>query len=103
MFCWGWDEISWFSLQPEEYRNNWLRYAYNWIKETDPNGHLQMPVTRMITCPNHTLRTYIANTQSPACPVGYSQEEPVQKLSNHDLNPLLQPPAPKPLQYPLVP
>ena len=82
MFCWGWDEISWFALQPEEYRNNWLRYAYNWIKETDPNGHLQMPVTRMITCPNETLRTYFANTKSPACPVGYSQEETIRKIWN---------------------
>jgi len=37
---WGWDEISWLSLQEEAYRNKWLEYAYNWIKETDPNGHL---------------------------------------------------------------
>jgi predicted transcriptional regulator len=37
MFCWGWDEISWFALQPEEYRNQWLLYAHDWIKKTDPN------------------------------------------------------------------
>jgi hypothetical protein len=84
IFVWGWDEISWFALQPEEYRNNWLRYAYDWIKETDPTGHLQMPVTRMITCPNETLRTYFANTRSPACPVGYSQEETIKKIWNHE-------------------
>ncbi|HWV99294.1 MAG TPA: alpha/beta hydrolase fold domain-containing protein [Candidatus Acidoferrum sp.] len=82
MFCWGWDEISWFALQPEEYRNHWLRYAQDWIKETDPNGHLQMPVTRMITCPNETLRTYFANTRSPDCPVGYSQEETIKEIWN---------------------
>jgi len=85
IFVWGWDEISWFSLQPEEYRNNWLIYAYNWIKETDPNGHLQMPVTRMITCPNETLRTYFANTKSPSCPIGYSQEETIKKIWNHKI------------------
>ena len=79
IFVWGWDEISWFALQPEEYRNQWLRYAYDWIKRTDPDGHLQMPVTRMISCPNQTLRTYFANTKSPACPVGYSQEETIKK------------------------
>ncbi len=82
IFVWGWDEISWFALQPEEYRNNWLRYAYHWIQETDPNGHLQMPVTRMITCPNETLRSYFANTRSPACPVGYSQEETIKQIWN---------------------
>lgn len=84
MFCWGWDEISWFALQPEQYRNKWLLYAYNWIKETDPNGHLQMPVTRMIYCPNETLRSYFANTKSPACPVGYSQEETIKRIWNKE-------------------
>ncbi|MCW3094506.1 MAG: hypothetical protein JWL77_124 [Chthonomonadaceae bacterium] len=80
MWCWGWDEISWFAQQPEAYRNQWLRYAYNWIKQTDPNGHLEMPGARMISCPNETLRTYFANTKSPTCPVGYSQEETIKEI-----------------------
>ncbi len=79
-FVWGWDEISWFSLQDEEYRNKWLAYAYDWIKRTDPNGHLQMPVSRMISCPNETLGSYRANTKSPACPIGYSQEETIKRI-----------------------
>jgi len=79
IFIWGWDEISWFSLQTEEYRNNWLEYAYNWIKHTDPNGHLQMPVNRMISCPNETAGSYRANTKSEQCPVGYSQEETIKR------------------------
>ncbi len=86
IFVWGWDEISWFALQPEEYRNQWLRYACNWLKQTDPNGHLQMPVTRMISCPNETLRTYFANTKSAACPVGYSQEGTIKKIWNQEAN-----------------
>jgi hypothetical protein len=80
IFIWGWDEISWLSLQKEQDRNNWLIYALNWIKETDPNGHLEMPGTRMITCPNETLRTYFANTKSRSCPIGYSQEETIRKI-----------------------
>ena len=80
IFVWGWDEISWFSLQPEEYRNNWLEYAYNWIKNSDPNGHLQMPVNRMISCPNETDGSYRANTKSEQCPVGYSQEETIKRI-----------------------
>ncbi len=80
IFVWGWDEISWFSLQGEEYRNKWLEYAYSWIKETDPNGHLQMPVSRMISCPNETFGSYRANTRSPNCPIGYSQEETIKRI-----------------------
>jgi hypothetical protein len=83
IFVWGWDEISWFSLQDEEYRNQWLEYAYIWIKKTDPNGHLQMPVSRMITCPNKTFDSYRANTKSPNCPIGYSQEETIKKIWNN--------------------
>jgi len=82
IFVWGWDEISWFSLQPEQYRNDWLVYAYNWIKQTDPNGHLQMPVSRMISCPKETQGSYRANTESPDCPIGYSQEETIKRIWN---------------------
>ena len=79
-FVWVWDEISWFSLQEESYRNQWLEYAYDWIKQTDVNGHLQMPVSRMISCPNETRGSYRANTKSPACPIGYSQEETIKNI-----------------------
>ena len=82
IFVWGWDEISWLAQQPEKYRNNWLVYAHDWIKKTDPNGHLEMPITRMITCPNETLRSYFANTKSETCPVGYSQEETIKEIWN---------------------
>ena len=79
-FVWGWDEISWFSLQPEPYRNNWLKYSYNWIRQTDPNGHLEMPGNRMVSCPNDSQGSYRANTKSPECPIGYSQEEVIKNL-----------------------
>ncbi|UUO06089.1 hypothetical protein M4951_22355 [Blastopirellula sp. J2-11] len=80
IFVWGWDEISWFAQQDEQYRNDWLVYAHRWIREHDPNGHLQLPVNRMITCPNETGGNYRANTRSTACPVGYSQEETIKQL-----------------------
>lgn len=84
-FVWGWDEISWLSLQPESYRNSWIEYAFNWIKENDPNGHLEMPGYRMISCPNETGGYYRANTLSKACPIGYSQEETIKSLWNNRL------------------
>jgi hypothetical protein len=71
IFVWGWDEVSWFALQDEGYRNQWLRYAHRWIRETDPNGHLQMPVSRVITCPNASFDSYRANTKSPNCPINH--------------------------------
>jgi hypothetical protein len=42
-WVWGWDEITWFSQQPEPDRNDWLRYAWKWVQETDPEGYVQMP------------------------------------------------------------
>ncbi|WP_204273741.1 hypothetical protein [Draconibacterium mangrovi] len=81
-FVWGWDEISWFAQQDEQSRNAWLEYAYNWVKDTDPNGHLQMPVSRMLSCPNETAGSYRANTKSETCPIGYSQEETIKKIWN---------------------
>jgi len=86
-FCWGYDDITWFSLQDEDYRNKWLWYAFDWIRETDPNGHLQICVIRMISHPDSqkSYRSYFANTRSVACPVGYSQEETIKELWNKRL------------------
>ena len=83
-FCWGYDDITWFALQDEEYRNKWLWYAFDWLRKTDPNGHLQMCLIRMITHPNsaETYRSYFANTKSVACPVGFSQEETIKEIWN---------------------
>ena len=83
-FCWGYDDISWFAKQDVEYRNRWLWYAFDWLRENDPNGHLQMCVIRMISGPgaSETLRSYFANTRSEACPVGYSQEETIKEIWN---------------------
>ena len=79
-FIWGWDEISWLSLQSVNDRNEFIRYAHQWLKDTDPNGHLQMPGCRMISCPNESGGSYRANTRSEDCPVGYSQEETIKEL-----------------------
>jgi hypothetical protein len=83
-FCWGYDDITWFALQDEAYRNKWLWYAFDWLRKTDPNGHLQVCVIRMISHPESqkTYRSYFANTRSVACPVGYSQEETIRELWN---------------------
>lgn len=79
-FPWGWDEISWFAKQPESYRNQWLAYAWKWVKENDPNGHVEMPGIRGICCPNQTKNIYRANMRSEASPFGYNQEETIRRI-----------------------
>jgi len=80
-YIWGWDEITWFALMPEKERNDWLRYAWKWVRETDPNGHLQMPGSRILTpgTPDGS-RWYWANTRSEACPTGSNTEETIKEL-----------------------
>jgi hypothetical protein len=80
-FIWGWDEITWFALMPEAERNDWLRYAWKWLKETDPDGHLQMPGSRVMTPGKPDApRWYWANTRSDACPQGFNTEETIKEL-----------------------
>lgn len=80
-FIWGWDEITWFALLPEKERNDWLRYAWKWVKDTDPNGHLQMPGSRVMTPGTADgPRWYWANTRSAACPNGFNTEETIREL-----------------------
>lgn len=86
IFTWGYDEITWFAQQPEVYRNEWLRYAWNWLKKHDPSGFLEMPGGRMLT--HGSGNWYFANTRSAACPQGFSQEETIKALWLGDSKPL---------------
>ncbi|MCL2815973.1 MAG: hypothetical protein FWD23_15360, partial [Oscillospiraceae bacterium] len=49
IFAWGYDEITWFSLQPDEYRAEFLRYINAWVNSRYPEGWVQMPSRRMTT------------------------------------------------------
>jgi hypothetical protein len=85
IFVWGYDEITWFAQQPETYRNEWLRYAWKWLKEHDSAGFLEMPGGRMLThgpiAPEGgTVNWYFANTKSPECPHGFSQEDAIKAI-----------------------
>ncbi len=77
-FVWGWDEISWLANQTETYRNNWLRYASNWLAQNDTNGHLQMPAARLAV--GFTGRWYWGYTRSAASPNGQSQEDTIKAI-----------------------
>jgi hypothetical protein len=80
IWIWGYDEITWFAQQSEEYRNEWLRYAQDWVRRTDPNGHLQMPGSRTLRSPLDKKRWYYANKPSAAVPQGFGQEEAIRAI-----------------------
>lgn len=81
-WIWGWDEICWYAHQPENERNAWLAYAWNWLKQQDPNGFLEMPGLRGLADPLGEVKEYCANKPSPACPHGLNQEETIRSIWN---------------------
>jgi hypothetical protein len=44
---WGYDEITWLGELSENERNTWITYAWNWLEDNDPMGHLEMPGKRI--------------------------------------------------------
>ena len=83
-WVWGYDEISWFANQTREYRTAWLRYAWDWVRKTDPNGFLQMPGSRTETSPLNNRRWYHANSSSTAVPDGLGDEEAIRAIWKTD-------------------
>lgn len=83
-FIWGYDEICWFAHQSESYRNHWLRYAWDWIRRTDPNGFLQMPGSRTLADPVNGNRWYWANRPSKKVPTGFNQEQTIKQIWESD-------------------
>ena len=80
-FIWGWDEITWFAVQSEADRNDWLRYAWKWVHDNDPVGHVEMPGSRVLTPgPGGGPKWYWANTKSAACPGGSNTEATIRDL-----------------------
>lgn len=84
IWIWGYDEITWFAHQSKEYRANWLRYAWDWVRKTDPNGHLEMPGSRTLRSPLDNRTWYYANDPSPAVPEGQGDEEAIAAIWKQD-------------------
>jgi hypothetical protein len=48
MRVWGMDEITWYALQPDDYREEFLIYAYEWVRdEAEGQGFFAMPGHRV--------------------------------------------------------
>ena len=89
-WVWGWDEITWFSQQPEKERNDWLRYAWKWVRTNDPNGYVQMPGMRIISGAADGKRWYDVHTPSTAMPNGFGQEETIRSIWAADTNSMVE-------------
>ena len=83
-WVWGYDEISWFANQRKEYRSQWLRYAWDWVKKTDPDGYLEMPGSRTETSPLNRHGWYSANRPSVAVPDGLGDEDTIRGIWKSD-------------------
>lgn len=80
-WVWGYEEVTWLAHQPAEYSNQWLRYAYDWLNENDPNGNLQMPGSIPMGIHRDGERLwYRANTRSEASPDSFGQEDAIYAI-----------------------
>jgi hypothetical protein len=80
IWVWGYDEITWFAHQSKEYRHQWLHYAWDWVRRTDPNGYVEMPGSRTLASPLDHMKWYHANNPSPAVPNGFGDEDTIRSI-----------------------
>jgi len=80
VWIWGYDEITWFAQQSKAYRGEWLHYAWDWVRRTDPNGFLEMPGSRTMSSPLDHKRWYYANNPSAAVPDGWGDEGTIRAI-----------------------
>jgi hypothetical protein len=85
IFPWGTDEITWFANLKESSRNEFLKYAWDWIWKHDKNAYLSMPGRRVCRVPvyeneNPITMMYYCNNKSVACPVGFNQEDTIKQI-----------------------
>jgi hypothetical protein len=79
-WIWGYDEISWFARMTRPERASWLRYAWQWVREHDPNGYVQMPGSRTLAVPVEKKDWYWATEPGPDCPTGFGDESTIHDI-----------------------
>lgn len=79
-YVWGYDEITWFYIQSDEYKKQWLKYAYNWLKENDSNGYLEMPGARVVSIPGQEGFMGRAVDKTEAVPYGMGIADTITQL-----------------------
>lgn len=76
IFAWGYDEITWFAIQPEEYRAEFLRYINDWVNSRYPEGWVQMPSRRLVSGVRDIMAVYRANNP----PLGLGDEKTIADI-----------------------
>ncbi len=79
-WIWGYDEISWFARMDPPKRRAWLRYCWQWVRDHDPNGYVEMPGSRTLAVPVHGKNWYWASDPSLACPTGFGDEATIRAI-----------------------
>jgi hypothetical protein len=79
-YTWGYDEITWFSLQPAETRAEFLGYVNDWVNSRFPEGWVQMPSRRLTTEAWDKRGVYRANNPSERCPLGWGDEKKITEI-----------------------
>jgi len=86
IWVWGYDEITWFAHQDQQYRSNWLSYGRDWVRKTDTNAFLEMPGSRTLAYAVDGRRWYHANQPGAAVPDGFGDEAAIREIwSNGNL------------------
>ena len=81
IYVWGYDEITWFYLQKEEYKNQWLMDATKWVRDHDENCFLEMPGCRLVSlCDGQPTKIYHANRRTKDYPEGQNVEETIKAI-----------------------
>jgi hypothetical protein len=82
LWVWGYDEVTWFGLQSKEYRAKWLQYAWDWVRNADTNGYVEMPGGRTASAAD--MRWYYANNPSDVVPAGRGDEAAIHAVWAND-------------------
>jgi len=85
IFCWGYDEISWIGNVSNQVATKFLTDTYDWLKEFEPMGHLEMPGLRVAagadTSKNPDAHNpFRCNTRSAACTYGANLETTIKDI-----------------------
>jgi hypothetical protein len=81
---WGWDEITWFGIQSNTFRKDWLNYAYHKVKCLDINGFFQMPGVRGMSGATTFSSVYRASNGST--PTFFGDETQIKNIWDGNLN-----------------
>ena len=88
---WGYDQIGWFANQSQKGREHFLEYTYLWVEINNPNAYFEVPFRRTLGSALVPMKRadnaeqdfqgdYQMNYPSKDCPMGFGDEDIIEKL-----------------------